>query len=127
MRRLLLTLPLILLATGPARADEATDLRDKALAATAKDPADLKKFRGYTLKAKGKSHLTAEPVDTTFDLIAVWPGKMRATWEFGGGANKKSATMCAVDDQGWQVATGLAPADLTPEELTDFRADAYAV
>jgi hypothetical protein len=127
MRRLLPTIPLILLATGPTLADEATDLRDKALAAAAKDPADLKKFQIYTLKAKGKSHLTGEPLDARFDLAAVWPGRVRTTWEFGGGANKQTATKCAVDDQGWQLAPGLAPTELTPEEQSDFRTDAYAV
>jgi hypothetical protein len=126
MRRLL-PLLLTLLVPAVARPDAATELRDKALAAAAKDPADLKKFKMYTLKAKGKSRLSAEEVDATFDLVAIWPSKVRATWEFGGGENKKTATMCGVDDQGWQRATGVAPTDLTPDELTDFRADAYAV
>src|SRR5262245_7428812 len=126
MRRLLPLLLSLLIPTA-ACPDEATDLRDKALAAAAKNPADLKKFKMYTLKAKGTSRLSAEPVDAAFDLVAVWPSRMRATWEFDSGANTKTATMCGVDDQGWQRATGLAPTDLTPDELTDFRADAYAV
>jgi len=127
MRRHALTLLLILVTTPYTRADEATDLRDKALAAAAKDPAALKKFRVHTIKAKGTSRLTPEPVNATFDMAAEWPGKLRASWEFGAGANKNTATICAFDDQGWRTATNIPLGDLTPEELTDFRADVYAV
>jgi hypothetical protein len=126
MRRLLLLLPFILAAPLVARGDEATDLRDRVIKAHAKDPEDFKKLRTYTLKAKGVSKINPDPQPATHEIVAVWPGKMRATWEFGTGPAKNSLTLCFSDDRGWKRLTGAGTFDFTVEELNDFRADAYA-
>jgi hypothetical protein len=127
MRHLLFALSLAIALPAAARPDEVSDLKDKALKAAAKDPADLKKFRSHTLKARGISRLSPEPTAATFELAAVWPGQFRATWEFGppGGA-KNGITLIASDDKGWEKQIGLATADLSVEKLNDLRSDAYA-
>jgi hypothetical protein len=127
MRRLFFVLPFTLLAPAPARPDEATDLRDRVIKAHAKDPADLKKFRVHTVKAKGDFKGGSEPVAATFEMAAVYPGRMKLTWEFGTGAMKNVATLCGTDDQGWRTGSNFAAANLTVEEVNDFRADAYAI
>jgi hypothetical protein len=127
MRYPLLALPIALLWPAAARPDEATDLRDRAVQAAAKDPADLQKFRIHTIKAKGISKLTPEPVPAAFELAAVYPGQLKATWEFGTGATKNSVTVCASNDQGWKRVGSLPAADMGLEDLNDLRADAYAI
>src|SRR5262249_30927097 len=126
MRRILLVLPVILAAPLAARGDDAADLRDRVIKAHAKDPEDLKKLRTYTLKAKGVSKINPDPQPATHEIVAVWPGKMRAIWEFGTGPAKNSLTLCVSDDRGWKRLTTAGTFDLTVEELNDFRADAYA-
>jgi hypothetical protein len=125
--RLLLALPLALLVTASARPDEVTELRDRVLHAAAKDPADIQKFKIYTMKAKGTSKLSAEPTAAVFDLTVVYPSKLKGTWEFGGSQNKQSVTICASDDKGWRVGTNFPITDLSVEELNDFRTDVYGV
>jgi hypothetical protein len=127
MRRLLLTLPIALIAPAAARPDEAADLKDRVVKAAAKDPADLKKFAVHTLRAKGVSKLAPEPLAATFELIAVYPGQMKATWEFGAGPMKNFVTLCGTDDRGWRRGSAFPTMDLTLEEVNDFRADAYAI
>jgi hypothetical protein len=127
MRRLLLALPVALLLPAPARPDEVTELRDRVLHAAAQAPADINKFKLFRMKAKGTSKLSAEPTAATFDLAAVYPGKLKATWEFGGGENKQFVTVCGSDDKGWRHGTNFPATDLTLEELNDFRTDVYGV
>jgi hypothetical protein len=126
MRRLLLILPLTLLVPA-ARADDVTDLRDRVLKAQAKDPADLKKFRTFRMKAKGVSKLAPEPLPGTFEMAAVYPSHMRLTWEFGTGPMKNSVTLCGADDRGWKAVPAFQPTEMSVEEVNDFRADAYAI
>ncbi|HKB02206.1 MAG TPA: hypothetical protein VKD90_08305 [Gemmataceae bacterium] len=127
MRSLFFVLPLTLLAAAAVRADEATDLRDRVIKAHAKDPADLKKFKVHTVKAKGEFRPGSDAVAATFEMAAVYPGRMKLTWEFGTGATKTSATLCGTDDQGWRKGSNFAAMDLAVEEVNDFRADAYAI
>lgn len=127
MRRLLFVLPFALLAPAPARPDDATDLRDRVIKAHAKDPAELKKFRVHTVKATGIFRPGADQVPATFEMAAVYPGRMKLTWEFGTGAMKTTATLCGADDQGWRKGSNFTAQDLTVEEVNDFRADAYAI
>jgi hypothetical protein len=127
MRAILLTLPLVFVLPPLARADQATDLRDKALKALAKDPADLKKLRAYTMKAKGITRLGPEPMPATWEIAAVWPGQFRGTWEWGVGASKNSVVQCVSDDRGWRRVGSEPPIDLLVEQLNDLRADAYAI
>jgi hypothetical protein len=126
MPRLLLVCFVVLFSTIYARADDATDLRDRAMKAHAKDPADLKKFRTHTLKAKGESRLTPEPAPATFELAAVWPGQLRARWEFGTGAMKNTLTLCGSDDRGWKAGS-FPTVEMNIEEMNDFKSDAYAL
>lgn len=125
MRRLVFVLTLALAVPPAARCDDATELRDRVIAAHAKDPADLKKLRTYTLKAKGVSKLGGDPAPANHEVFAVWPAKLKATWEFGTGAMKNAATICITDDRGWKRMGAAGTFDLTIEELNDFRADAY--
>jgi hypothetical protein len=127
MRRLPAAVAAALLLPAPARPDEVTELRDRVLHAAAKDPADINKFKLFRLKAKGSSKMSAEPTAATFDLAAAYPGKLKATWEFGGGQNKQFAIVCAADDKGWRQGTNFPVTDLTLEELNDFRTDVYGV
>lgn len=127
MPRLLLALPLALAVATPARPDEAADLKDRVLKAAARDPADIQKFKLFTLKAKGTSRASGEPLPAGFELAAVYPGKLKATWAFGEGAGKQVVTICATDDRGWRRGTNFPAADLGTEELNDFRSDAFAV
>lgn len=127
MRRLLLPLSLALVLPAAARPDEASDLKDKALKAAAKDPADMAKVRVHTLKAKGVSKLGPEPVPATWEIQAAWPGQMRLTWEFGLGAARNAVTLVASDDRGWRRVAGTPAADLSVEELNDLRAGCYAI
>jgi len=127
MRHLLIPLLSAIGLATPARPDDVSDLRDRALKAAAKDPADIQKFKRFTLKAKGTSRQTAESIAATFDLVAVYPGKLKATWQFGPGGNRQSQTDCGSDDRGWRQTSGFPPADLPGEELNDFRTDAHAV
>ena len=126
MRPPFLALSFALLLPAIALPDEATDLRDKALAAAAKDPADLKKFRVHTLKCKAVSHLIAG-LEGTFELAAEWPGKLRATWDMGSGPTRNAVTDCCLDDQGWRQGTNIPLSDLSLEDLNDMRANTYAV
>lgn len=127
MRPLLLVLSFALVLTPAVRADEATDLRDRALKAFAKDSSDIKKMRVHTLKAKGTMKIANEPMPAMFEESAVWPGQVRFFWEWGTGATKNSVTLGGVDDRGWRKI-GTAPAmDLSIEEQNDLRADAYAM
>jgi hypothetical protein len=126
MSRLLLVLVVALISNASIRADDATELRDRAIKAHAKDPADIKKFRVHTIKAKGESRLAPDPVPATFELAAVWPGKMRVSWEFGTGAMKNVVTLCGSDDRGWKAGS-FPTTEMTIEEMNDFRSDAYAV
>ena len=81
----------------------------------------------YTLKAKGITKIGPEPSPATYELSAVWPGKVRFHWDFGVGANKSSLTIVGVDDRGWRkIGTGAAT-DLTVEDSNDVRADSYAM
>lgn len=128
MRRLLLALPFALVFPVAARSDEASDLRDRVLKAAAKEPADLQKFKLFTLKAKGTSRVAGgKPVPTAFDVVAVYPGKLKATLDVGEGANRYVVTRCASDDRGWTRGNNFPPIDLATEDLNDFRSDAYAV
>jgi hypothetical protein len=127
MRRLIPALTVVFVLPAAVVADEAGDLRDRALKAAAKDPADLNKFRTYTIKAKGVSKLSPEPVQATFELAAVYPGQLKASWEFGRPPATTRLTMCAFNDRGWQ-RLGTGPANpLGIEDLNDLRADAYAL
>lgn len=127
MRAILLTLSFATFFCANARSDEASDLRDKALKAYAKDTSDLKKTRLYTLKAKGISTLGNQPVPATFEMTAGFPGHLIATWEFGAGTNKRVITMCGADDRGWKKIDTTMAMELSVEALNDFRGDAYAV
>jgi hypothetical protein len=127
MRRLFVILPIALLAPAPARPDDATDLRDRVVKAIAKDPADLKKLRVHTVKAKGEFKTGSTVLPATFEMAAVYPGHMRLTWEFGDGPTKSSVTLCGADDRGWKRGTAFPPTDMTVEEVNDFRSDAYAI
>lgn len=126
MRYLLPALAVALVLPAASRADAVSDLKDKALKAVAKDPADLKKIRTHTLKAKGLSKLNAEPAPATLEIMASWPGQLRATWEFAAGTAKNGITLCGSDDKGWRRPVGAPAIDLSVEELNDFRSDAYA-
>lgn len=127
MRPLLLVLSFALVLTPAVRADEATDLRDRAIKAFAKDPSDIKKMRVHTLKAKGTMKIANEPMPAMFEESAVWPGQVRFHWEWGTGAAKNSVTLGGVDDRGWRRIGTSATMDLSIEEQNDLRADAYAM
>jgi len=127
MRWLLLVLSFAFLHVTLARSDEATDLRDRAIKACAKEPADLKKLKIHTLKAKGISRIGPEPAPATFELAAVWPSQVRLSWEFGVGAAKNVLTIVGTDDRGWKKIGDMKATELNVEDLNDFRADAYAI
>lgn len=126
MRRLLLAIPAALLLSAPARPDEVIELRDRVLHAAAKDPADIQKFKLFRMKAKGTSKMSADPTEATFELTAIYPGKVKTTWEFGTGENKKFVTDCAADDRGWRKGSDFPTIEVPIEELNDFRTDVYA-
>jgi hypothetical protein len=127
MRRLFLVLPLVFIFNSVVRADEVTDLRDRALKAFAKDPFDSKKMHVHTLKAKGTMKIGNDPLPATFEESAVWPGQVRFSWEWGTGSTKNSVTMGGADDRGWRKIGTAAAMDLGIEEQNDLRADAYAM
>jgi len=127
MRAIFLALSLAILFTATARSDEVSDLRAQALKAYAKDPANIKKIRLYSFKAKGISTLGNQPVPSTFEMTAGFPGHLKATWEFGSGADKRVVTMCGADDRGWKKFDAGQAMELSVEALNDFRGDAYAV
>lgn len=125
MRRLLGFIA-ILTVSPVLVAGEAEDVRDKALRARAADLNDLKKFRSHELKAKGTSSITASPTQATHEVIAVWPAKLRARWEFQVGAGKTTLTICANGDRGWKQTNMTPSVDSTVDEVNDTRSDAYA-
>jgi hypothetical protein len=127
MRCLLLVLTIPLWLPLPARSDEATDLRDRAVRAAAKDPADLKKFRVHTIRARGTSKVPGRPLPATFELTAVYPSHLRATWEFDTGSGKNTLTIGASDVQGWKRLGVDQALDMGLEELNDLRTDTYAI
>lgn len=127
MRRHLVIVAVACLYPAIARPDEATELRDRALKACAKDPADLKKLRVHTLKAKGISHAGTDPSPAEHEMSAVWPGQIRLRWDFGVGASKTTVTVGGSDDRGWRKVGDTKAVDLSIEELNDFRADTYAI
>lgn len=126
MPRSLPALAVLLVLAAIGRTDEATELRDRVLKAAAKDPADIQKFKMFTLKAKGVSRVNSEATPATFELTAVYPSKLKATWEFSGDT-KTAVTICGSDDRGWRKAAGFDAGDLPSEELNDFRNDTYGV
>jgi hypothetical protein len=129
MCRLLVVLLFALIVVAVARADEATDLRDRAIKAQAKDPADLKKFRVHTFKAKGVSKLKDpdHPEPATWDVAAAWPANIRLTWELGDTDKKTRFTLISTGDRGWQSGTNNPTQELMLEVLNDVRTDAYAI
>jgi hypothetical protein len=127
MRRLILALLVAPLVGSIARGDEAADLCDRVLKAHAKDPADLKKFRVHTMKAKGISRARGDEAQATCEIFAVWPGQMRLTWEWGTGDKKTSFTVITTGDRGWQAGTGMPSEELRLEMLNDVRTDIYAI
>ena len=127
MARLCLTLLLALIAAPAARPDEVTDLRDRVLKAAARDPAAIQKFKGFALKAKGTSLLGPEPAAGSFELVAVYPGKLKVSWAFGTGDARTAVSVCASDDKGWRSQSGAPTRDMTVEELNDLRTDTYGV
>jgi len=127
MPRLRLPVLLVLIAPAAARPDEVTDLRDRVLKAAAKDPADIQKFKAFALKAKGTSLLGPEPAPGSFELVAVYPGKLKVSWVFETGDGKTAVSVCAADDKGWRSQTGAPTRDMTVEELNDLRTDTYGV
>lgn len=127
MHAMLLALPLAILFSGFTHADEASDLKDRVLKAYAKDPAEIKKIRLYSLKAKGISTPLMAPEPVNFEMVAGWPGHFKATTEFGEGANKRVIILCGADDRGWKKFGANPPIDMNIESMSDFRADTYAV
>jgi len=127
MRAIFLALPLAIFFSATAGADEVSDLRDRVLKAYAKDPADIKKIRVHTLRAKGFSTFGDQPVPVTVELAASWPGHLKAVSEFGVGANKRIITMCGADDRGWKKFNADAAFELSADEVADFRGDAYGI
>jgi len=127
MRRLLLLFSFALLYPALARSDEVTDLRDRAIKACAKDPADFKKLKTHTLKAKGIWRSGPEPTPVSFELAAVWPSQARFHWEFGVGAAKTSLTIVGADDRAWRKVGDMKSVEFGVEDFNDFRADAYAI
>ena len=127
MCRLLLVLTIPVWLAAPARSAEATDLRDRALRAAAKDPADLKKFRVHTVRAKGESRVTGRPLPASFDLALEYPSRIRGTWEFDIPGGKNVLTVGATEAMGWK-RLGPGPVhDMGLEELNDLRTDTYAL
>jgi len=125
-------LPILAILFAPliapaARADEAADLCDRVLKAHAKDPADLKKFRNHTMKAKGIYKAAGENAPATWEVFAVWPGQMRLTWEWRAGEKKTSSTVITTGDRGWQAISGMSTEELRLEMLNDVRADVHAI
>jgi hypothetical protein len=127
MRRLTLALLIAPFIVSVACGDEAADLCDRVLKAHAKDPADLKKFRVHTMKAKGISRARGDEAQATCEIFAVWPGQMRLTWEWGTGDKKTSFIVIATGDRGWQAGTGMLSEELKLEMLNDVRTDIYAI
>ena len=127
MRRLFVAVSFALIVVAVARADEATDLRDRAIKAHAKDPADLQKFRVHTFKAKGISKLGAEPTPATWEIAAVWPANMRLTWEIAEGDKKTQFMLVCTGDRAWRSGTNSPTAELMLEALNDVRTDTYAI
>src|SRR5262245_12912588 len=127
MRRLVFPLLVAPLIASIARGDEVTDLCDRVVKAHAKDPADLKKFRVHTMKAKGISRARGDDAQATCEIFAVWPGQMRLTWEWGTGDKKTSFTVLTTGDRGWQAGTGMPGEELRLEMLNDVRTDVYAI
>jgi hypothetical protein len=127
MRRLLLVLPIVFILNAIVRADEATDLRDRALKAFARDPADIKKMRIHTLKAEGVMNLGPDKTPATFEQSAVWPGHVRFFWEWGTGTAKNSIAIGGIDDSAWRKIGPAAAMDLQFDDINDVRADAYAM
>jgi hypothetical protein len=125
--RLFALLALSFILPAAARADEATDLRDKAIKAVAKDPGDLKKLRTHTIKATGISKLGPDAAPATWELAVSWPGQLKGTWEFGSGTMKSGITLCESDDKGWRKPLNGPAVEIAVEELNDLRADAYAL
>jgi len=127
MRSLVLIVAIAVLCPTAAFSDDVSDLRDRVLKAVAKDPADLKKLKTHTLKAKGISRIGPEPSPATFEMSAVWPGQVRLQWEFGVGANKNTLIVAGTDDRGWKKISDMKAIDLSVEEFNDFRSDTYAI
>jgi hypothetical protein len=127
MRRRLLIVAIAFLFPAAARPDDASDLRDRALKAAAKDPADLKKLKIHTLKAKGINHAGPDPSPATYELAAAWPTQVRHRWELGVGPAKTTVTLVGIDDRGWRKIGDMKATDLGVEDLNDFRADTYAI
>jgi hypothetical protein len=127
MRRLTITLSIVLVTAAFVSADEATDLRDRALKAFAKDPADVKKMRMHTLKGKGVFKNGAETASVTFQASAVWPGQVRFYWDFVTGSTTNSILIIGNDDRGWRKIGSGGVAELNIEEQNDLRADSYAM
>ena len=125
MRRLLLAVAVVGLP-AVAAGGEAEDLRDRALKAVAKNPADVPKLRTFTLKASGTNKTVGSGVAAVMDLTASWPGKMMVRWENGAGSAKNVSTQCVTDDRGWQQGTTIPLSDMSSAAVNDFRADAYA-
>ena len=124
MRRLLWAVPILMFAPT-AQADEAADLAARVLKACAADPADLKKLRTYTSKAKGTALLGRETSTASYEIRAVWPGQFFIHFNFGD-KSKKQVVMAVSEDRGWQRNGEFPAADLGIEDKNDFRTDVYS-
>jgi hypothetical protein len=125
MDRLLCAVTL-LLSLGITRADEATDLLDKAIKAQAKDATTLKKLTTHVCSAKGKGYLGADEADVMMVRQGTWPGAFRIAFVFTKESNKVEITLANRDDRGWQQ-NGTMVSDLNPEQVSELRLDVYGV
>lgn len=126
MRRLLWAVPILMFAPA-AHADEAADLAARVLKACAADPADLKKLRTYTSKAKGTAVYGRDVLPASYDIRAIWPGQFSIYFEFDDKGTKKTITKAVSEDRGWQRVGGFPATELGIEDLNDFRTDVYGM
>ncbi len=123
----LIPLALLFVVAQAAVAAEADDFVKDVLRAVAKDTATLKKQNVSIIKASGTMIVNEEKIPTIRTIQAIWPSQTLIYFEMGKAPEKKSITVCVVNDRGWQKPSG-APAalDLTLEQMNDCRQSTYA-
>jgi hypothetical protein len=120
---------LAFLSPGWARADDQKELNDqieksiKALGGRE----NLAKFKGWTMKVKGKATTQGMTLDMTMELMVQEPDKSKVTMDMDIMGQKINVIVVTTGDKGWQrISITNQTDDISKEQMAEYKEQAYA-
>lgn len=111
------------------RADEQTELKDvieksiKALGGRE----NLAKYKGFTMKVKGKATTQGMTFDMTMDLMAQEPDKSKVSMDMDIMGQKINVIVVTNGDKGWQrISITNQTDDIGKDQLAEYKEQSYA-